>query len=283
MRRRSCCCVLLAAVAIGEALQLRGGDCMPRAAVQRAPSPRLTSDDDLMASLRSRLQTDDKSVLRPLGPDEVGADQMGPADVIDYVMRSIAQDPEAGLRVLLGFAVSDQDSSGCIDSLGQLQPGSFGSPAELREFLAADATGVGYETLTALEEWKAMGPPDMSNLSRSAAQKLLVRRDGARCPSSLSRPHPPSLSVSRSPHRTFGARSQLARPIRQPRPRAGRGGRGDGAAVASDDHLHVGQLRGAVASTQHAIVVAMRPARSARRVRSEEVFREGVFAKFFSR
>jgi len=115
-----------------------------------------------------------------------------------------------------------------------------------------------------------MGPPDMSNLSRSAAQKLLVRRDGARCPSSLSRPHSPPLSVSRSPHRTFGARSQLARPLRQPRPRAGRSGRGDGAAVASDDHLHVGQLRGAVASTHHAsadarALLLCRPVRSARR------------------
>ena len=52
----------------------------------------------------------------------------------------------------------------------------MGRPKSLEDYLASHPR---YETLTKLEEWKPMGPPDMSDMSRKAAQKLLVRRDGA--------------------------------------------------------------------------------------------------------
>ena len=48
--------------------------------------------------------------------------------------------------------------------------------AELSDWLASHKR---YSTLTRLDEYKPMGTPDMSDMSRKAAQKLLVRRDGA--------------------------------------------------------------------------------------------------------
>ncbi|KAJ1625397.1 hypothetical protein T492DRAFT_880152, partial [Pavlovales sp. CCMP2436] len=52
-----------------------------RASVRLGPS-----DEDLFASLRARVgQGSEDKGLQPLGPEEVGADCMGPQDVIDYV------------------------------------------------------------------------------------------------------------------------------------------------------------------------------------------------------
>jgi hypothetical protein len=60
--------------------------------------------------------------------------------------------------------------------LGQVQPGCFANPDELRSFFASHER---YETLSCLSEWKCMGSPDFSDMSRKAAQKLLIRREGA--------------------------------------------------------------------------------------------------------
>ena len=115
----------------------------------------------------------------PKGPDEVGADLMGPADVVEYVMSSMAaaaseRQFDIGAKVLLSFAVSCKEDKP-EDFVGQLQPGHFADPAQLTSYLAAEPR---YETLTLLDEWKCMGIPETSDMSRKAVQKLLVRRDG---------------------------------------------------------------------------------------------------------
>ena len=51
----------------------------------------------------------------------------------------------------------------------------FEQPGQLTSYLAAEPR---YETLTMLDEWKCMGAPETSDMSRKAVQKLLVRRDG---------------------------------------------------------------------------------------------------------
>lgn len=142
----------------------------------------MVSDDELMGSLRARMnkEPDSKGAPPPLGPDEVGADMMGPADVIDYVMKSIQakDEPELdnGMRVLMGFSVAHEDGLQ-EDKLGQVQPGCFSSPAALDGFLNNHA-GSRYSSLCELAEWKPMGPPTDSNMARNAAQKLIVRKDG---------------------------------------------------------------------------------------------------------
>ena len=71
------------------------------------------------------------------------------------------------------YAVGDSKSE---DSVGQLLPGSFDEPAALLQYFDANER---YSSLLSLSEWKCMGAPDFSNLSKIAKQKLLVRRDGA--------------------------------------------------------------------------------------------------------
>lgn len=117
----------------------------------------------------------------PKGPDELGADAMGPADVVAYVMQSLSASIrdealgfEAGAKVLLSFAASVDDGKP-EDFLGQVQPGHFNDPGQLTRYLASEPR---YETLTRLDEWKCMGIPETSDMSRKAVQKLLVRRDG---------------------------------------------------------------------------------------------------------
>ena len=132
---------------------------------------------DLFASLRARVEgTEDKSGMPPpKGPDEVGADCMGPSDVVDYLMRAMAVGGEEGFKVLLSFALSCRDAGKAEDFVGQLQPGYFNDPNDLTSYLASEPR---YTTLTNLEEWKPMGIPDTSDMSRKAVQKLLVRRPG---------------------------------------------------------------------------------------------------------
>jgi len=136
-------------------------------AERRAGTPLMLDDAELMASLRARLETDSPV---PLGIDDVGADSMGPSDVISRVMEAMRK---GDFVALLGFSVKADGS--VEDPLGQLSVGAFGSADELRGFLAKHER---YSTLTKIEEWKPMGPPDMSSMSRKAAQKLLVKRDG---------------------------------------------------------------------------------------------------------
>ena len=163
------------------ALSLQMGLRWPAAPPQavRAAKLLMTSDEDLMASLKARMENQEtSSPPAPLGPDEVGADSMGPNDVVEYIMRSLAQheDINEGCRVLMAFSIAHDDGQQ-VDSLGQLQPGCFGSPDQLSSWLASSPAGR-YRPLTDVAEWKPMGQPDMSNMSRNAAQKLLVRMDG---------------------------------------------------------------------------------------------------------
>ena len=140
----------------------------------------LPSDDDLFASLRARVsQSEAKDgPPPPVGPDEVGADQMGPQDVVEYCMKSLRAQADGcttdGCRALLAFALKVQDKA--EDFVGQLQPGYFTDPQAFIDYLAAQPR---YQTLTRLNEYKCMGTPDFSDMSRKATQKLLVRRDGA--------------------------------------------------------------------------------------------------------
>lgn len=114
---------------------------------------------------------EDDAPSRPLGMDDVGADSMGPADVVAYVMNAMQ---EGDFKTILGFSVKDDGA--LEDTLGQLSVGAFGAPEQLSEWLASHER---YSTLTNLDEWKPMGPPSLSDMSRKGAQKLLVRRDGA--------------------------------------------------------------------------------------------------------
>lgn len=135
-----------------------------RAAV-RCETP---SDSDFFASLRSRVERSaSKGEIRPLGPDEVGADSLGPDDVIAFVMDALVQQR---FDVLLGF--SQRADSGALDFLGQLQPGGFSSTEGLTEFMRKEER---YRTLLEISEWKPMGPVGLSNLSRNGEQKLLIR------------------------------------------------------------------------------------------------------------
>ena len=104
----------------------------PAVAPQRAVSVsmQLPSDDELFASLRARVSVADSKTAMPppLGPDEVGADCMGPTDVIEYCMKSLrAQAADGcstdGCRAFLAFAVRMTDKA--EDFVGQLQPGFF--------------------------------------------------------------------------------------------------------------------------------------------------------------
>ena len=67
--------------------------CSPvRSHFQRASTGRLCmqlpSDDDLFASLRARVSQSERKEgpPPPLGPDEVGADSMGPQDVVSHAL-----------------------------------------------------------------------------------------------------------------------------------------------------------------------------------------------------
>merc|ERR1719305_438460 len=118
----------------------------------------------------------------PKGPDEVAADMMGPSEVVDYCMKSLLAQATAaaegcstdGCRTMLAFALKVADK--VEDFVGQLQPGFFSDPQAFTDYIAAQPR---YNTLTRLEEFKCMGSPDFSDMSRKAVQKVLVRRAGA--------------------------------------------------------------------------------------------------------
>ena len=92
----------------------------------------MSSDEALWASLKARIAVTEESAGAPppLGIEDIGADCMGPADVVEYVMRSMKADADAGAASLLSFAVK-YDGDKTEDHLGQLQPGCFGTPAAL--------------------------------------------------------------------------------------------------------------------------------------------------------
>lgn len=173
----------MAFVSVTHAFHMAGtsrATCARRVAAA-APCMALPSDDDLFASLRARVsQSEAKDgPPPPLGPDEVGADSMGPQDVVDYIMKSLkAQAADGcstdGCKAMLAFCIKCEDKP--EDFVGQLQPGYFADPQGFIDYLAAQPR---YRTLTALDEYKVMGTPDFSDMSRKAVQKLLVRRDGA--------------------------------------------------------------------------------------------------------
>ena len=148
----------------------------------RAARAVMISDDELFASLKQRLsQSQEKTrdgAPPPLGPDDVGADSMGPTDVVEYIMQSLVALQSAGqgeaCKVLMSFAVKVREGK-AEDFVGQLQPGYFSDPQTLENYLSSQPR---YETLTRMEEYKCMGTPDFSEMSRKAVQKLLVRRPG---------------------------------------------------------------------------------------------------------
>ena len=151
----------------------------PHATRAAAATMVLPSDDDLFASLRARMAaSEEKSMPPPLGPDEVGAECMGPQDVVDYCMKSMLAQAEGcstdGCRAMLAFAQKCEDKP--EDFVGQLQPGYFNDPQAFTDYLAAQPR---YATLTQLDEFKCMGTPDFSDMSRRAAQKILVKNAGA--------------------------------------------------------------------------------------------------------
>ena len=108
----------------------------------------------------------------------MAADCMGPSDVVEYCMRSLlakqGDDASEAARVLMAFAIKVTEGK-AEDFVGQLQPGYFSDPATLCKYLSGQPR---YETLTQMEEYKCMGTPDFSDMSRKAVQKLLVRRPG---------------------------------------------------------------------------------------------------------
>jgi len=141
----------------------------------------LPSDDELFAALRARMEQGDSKngMPPPKGPDEVGADAMGPSDVVEHCMRSLlAQANDGcstdGCRAMLSFAIKVSDK--VEDFVGQLQPGFFSDPQAFTDYIAAQPR---YNTLTRIDEYKTMGSPDFSDMSRKAVQKLLVRKAGS--------------------------------------------------------------------------------------------------------
>lgn len=58
------------------------------------------ADSDLWASLRARMETTEAP---PLGVDEVGADCMGPQDVVAYIMKSMSA---GDLNAILGMPLT---------------------------------------------------------------------------------------------------------------------------------------------------------------------------------
>jgi hypothetical protein len=151
-------------------------------AIARTSSLSLSAaDDSLYASLRSRLAVsegaaDAGGAPAPLGVDDVGAEKMGPDEVLTYVMKSLVHDPIEGCKACMSFSVKEDETWRPIDSFGQLRAGAFRSPEAFSEWLGGQKF---YATLTKLEEFKPMGPVQMSDMSRNAEQKFLVRRPGA--------------------------------------------------------------------------------------------------------
>ena len=104
---------------------------------------------------------------------------MGPTEVVEYCMKSLLAQAAGGCstdgcRAMLAFAIKYSDKA--EDFVGQLQPGYFSDPQAFTDYIAAQPR---YNTLTRLDEYKRMGQPDFSDMSRRAVQKLLVRRAGA--------------------------------------------------------------------------------------------------------
>ena len=78
----------LALLSTASAIHL-GSTAVPRTCMARGVRSRpirCLDDADLMASLRARMETKEAA---PKGVDEVGADQMGPTDVVEYVMNAV--------------------------------------------------------------------------------------------------------------------------------------------------------------------------------------------------
>lgn len=115
----------------------------------------LIDDADLMASLKARLKA---TTPPPLGIDGLGADSMGPHEVISHVMSALLK---RDFRTVLGF--SAKDDGAVEDTLGQVVVGAFTTPDQLNSFLASHTR---YATLTRLTEWKPIGRPDMTSMSR---------------------------------------------------------------------------------------------------------------------
>lgn len=143
-------------------------------------APRMAMDDaELSAALVKRIAgIRPEGETRPLGPDDVSALSMGPRDVVQVIFDAFKGSAEAGCyegcRVLMSFSqLFDNDRP--VDSLGRLRPGAFETASACGDYLSSEPR---YRALALLAEWKTSGAPETSDRGFSAAQKLLVRRDG---------------------------------------------------------------------------------------------------------
>ena len=168
------CCLLVAnAAALSARAPVHAIAPASRQAIApaRALAPRM---DELWDSLRSRIASTDGDGPPVLGVEDIGADQMGPQDVVEHVLKSLKSDTDAGLTAFLQFSLSTDGEP--VDHLGQLQPGFFCKPDELGDYLGSSADGR-YRIITTLGEYKCMGAPRSTDMSRGAEQKLLVRSE----------------------------------------------------------------------------------------------------------
>jgi hypothetical protein len=103
---------------------------------------------------------------------------MGPRDVVQLIFDAFKGSAEArcyeGCRVLMSFSQLFEGDRP-VDSLGRLRPGAFPSASAFGDYLGSEPR---YRALALLAEWKRSGAPETSNRGFSAAQKLLVRREG---------------------------------------------------------------------------------------------------------
>jgi len=137
-------------------------------------------DSSLSASFVARIAgLRQEGELKPLGPDDVSALSMGPRDVLETVLCAFqgagSDGCYEGCRVMLCFA-QEFEGDRPVDSLGRLRPGAFVSASAFEDYLRSEPR---YRALAVLAEWKPMGAPETSGHGHAAAQKLLVRRDGA--------------------------------------------------------------------------------------------------------
>jgi hypothetical protein len=144
-----------------------------------APVQMALDDAELSASLVKRIAgIRPEGETRPLGPSDVSAINMGPNDVVQIIFDAFMGSAEAGChegcRVLMSFSQVFDDERP-VDSLGQLRPGAFESPSACGDYLNSEPR---YRALALLAEWKISGAPETRDRGFSAAQKLLVRREG---------------------------------------------------------------------------------------------------------
>jgi len=171
------CVLMLCMIHPASALQAALGARSPFAAGLRV---RMEVDDaSLSASLVARIAgLRPEGETKPLGPDDVSALNMGPRDVVQIIFDAFKGAADhgcyEGCRVLMSFSQKFEDDRP-VDTLGQLRPGAFASASAFEDYLRSEPR---YQTLALMTEWKVSGAPETRDRGHTAAQKLLVKRDG---------------------------------------------------------------------------------------------------------